>query len=413
MDALDFGIRNDIKQRGLLVAQGLGFFREGIVDQHFSQYRGRLGRLARALINRRVRFGFGVNENTAMVVSENGEVEVAGYGNLTIVNAKDAKCSDGPLGCRISGVKLSLLQKGDRFDPSSGRISVRSKKKPIGEGSQDYAGSPLITDMAAPGAVPWALTFGLAENKSRKQEGIELSYNGRFAHGYCFTLAKTPQTVAYGGYVDNFFSHTLEGVVLDIRPIVAARHDPQDVVPTDLPAGPAGEALKSVWFRGILLADDRRRLRPAEPISRGEFACALAQTVHLSLPRRTPAKIADVAASGDEAEDIEEVVEAGLLKLDGNGHFRPGQAATRLEAARALSRLELQEAPEENAAEVKAPADTASLSAEDRAAVLAAVHAGLVGLSPARAFEPGKKFTRQDAAAALYRLIGFPWAHRS
>src|SRR5208282_846604 len=113
MDALDFGIRRDLRQRGLLVTDGLGFFHAGIVDQHFSQYRGRLGRLARAVIEEHTRFGFGVDENTAMLVSGDGRIEVVGTGNLTIVDVANARCSDGPLGCRISGVRLPCLQSGD------------------------------------------------------------------------------------------------------------------------------------------------------------------------------------------------------------------------------------------------------------------------------------------------------------
>jgi cyanophycinase len=407
MDALDFGIRTNLKQRGLLVTQGLGFFTAGIVDQHFSQYRGRLARLLRALINQRVRFGFGIDENTAMLVSENDEVEVVGYGNLTIVDAKDAKCVDGPLGCRIFGAKVSFLQKGDRFNPSTGRIAVRPKT-PIIEGKQDFAVNHLITDMAAPGAVPWAMVYGLAENMSRKQEGIALRYNGRFAHGYCYTFVKTPQTVAYGGYVDNFFSYAVDGVVLDIRPIVGGRQDPQEVLPLDLPSGAPGDVLKSIWFRGILLADDRRRLRPSEPILRGEFANAVAQTIHLE--RRPPVIIADVASSAEWAEDIHAVVAAGLLKLDANGRFQPDQAVTRLDAARALSLLHPQAEKEGQRANKPVPGDIAGLLAEDRAAVVAAVNAGLIGLLHAGRFESNKSLTRQDAATALCRLIGFPWA---
>ena len=47
MDALDFGICSDLRRRRLLVTQGLDFFETGIIDQHFNQYRGRLGRLSR------------------------------------------------------------------------------------------------------------------------------------------------------------------------------------------------------------------------------------------------------------------------------------------------------------------------------------------------------------------------------
>src|SRR5438552_188093 len=82
-----------------LATRGLGFFQGGVIGQHFSQYRGRLARLARAAIERRVRFGFGIDEDTALAVAPDGTVQVLGLGNVTIVDAAGAACQDGPLGC--------------------------------------------------------------------------------------------------------------------------------------------------------------------------------------------------------------------------------------------------------------------------------------------------------------------------
>jgi hypothetical protein len=36
-------------------------------------------------------------------------IEVVGTGNVTIVDAAEGRCEDGPLGCRIEGATLSLL----------------------------------------------------------------------------------------------------------------------------------------------------------------------------------------------------------------------------------------------------------------------------------------------------------------
>ena len=46
---------------------GLGFFPFGMVDQHFIK-RGRLGRLVVAMAEAGVRRGFGIDENTALLV---------------------------------------------------------------------------------------------------------------------------------------------------------------------------------------------------------------------------------------------------------------------------------------------------------------------------------------------------------
>ena len=88
MDALDFGLTRSMTQRavrGLLVSPGLGFLDNGIIDQHFSQRRGRLARLTRAAIEEKIRYGFGIDENTSIVVTRDGSMEVLGPGCLTIV----------------------------------------------------------------------------------------------------------------------------------------------------------------------------------------------------------------------------------------------------------------------------------------------------------------------------------------
>jgi len=79
LDPLDFGLTKAIEQpaqRGLLVSRGLGFLNDAIIDQHFSQYRGRLGRLARATIEQNIRYGIGIDEDTAIVVNVDGGIEI-------------------------------------------------------------------------------------------------------------------------------------------------------------------------------------------------------------------------------------------------------------------------------------------------------------------------------------------------
>jgi len=53
---------------------------------------------------------------------------------VTIVDARDAKCQDGPLGCSITGVHLTCLGSGDRFDPKTGLATIHPEKKPIPAG---------------------------------------------------------------------------------------------------------------------------------------------------------------------------------------------------------------------------------------------------------------------------------------
>lgn len=99
--------------------RGMGFLPNVIIDQHFAQ-RGRLGRLLTALALEPATLGFGIDENTAILV--NGHiVEVIGAGSVTIVDEESAThnnvkelLKDEPLA--LCGIKLHVLPHGYRFD---------------------------------------------------------------------------------------------------------------------------------------------------------------------------------------------------------------------------------------------------------------------------------------------------------
>jgi len=98
---------------------GMGFLPGVVIDQHFSQ-RGRLGRLISALTQQPAVLGFGIDENTAMVLTDN-QFEVIGQGCITIVDESDAIHSnvedilkDEPLA--ICGARLHILPNGYKFD---------------------------------------------------------------------------------------------------------------------------------------------------------------------------------------------------------------------------------------------------------------------------------------------------------
>lgn len=101
---------------------GMGFLPGVVVDQHFLQ-RGRIGRLISALAQQPAVLGFGIDENTAVVIN-GSELEVVGEGAVTVVDVADVFYSnagtilkDEPLA--ICGAKLHILPEGYRFDLSS------------------------------------------------------------------------------------------------------------------------------------------------------------------------------------------------------------------------------------------------------------------------------------------------------
>jgi cyanophycinase len=407
MDALDLGLTTDPLRSGLLVTRGLGFFRDGVIDQHFNQQRGRLGRLARVTAERRVHFGFGVDENTAMILLPDSSLEVVGTGCVTVLDAAVAHCEDGPLGCRIMGIRLACLQTGDRYDRKTGTILPNPVKEPIVPGSEWLSGNHLISDIAAAGSVPYALFSGLAANTSRKQVGTMLRYSRAFPHGYRFTFRKTEATRAWVGHLDDVTARAIKGVELSIEPIVGGLLPPTSAMPHDMPSGPAGMACRAAWFRGLLLADDRGLFHPNEPVTRADLATALAGAVHLVPPAGHSRLPPDVPETSPWADDVAMVLEAKLLELDSKSMFRPDDFIPRHLAAVALARAWSMGHSEKLSSEPVMLADLAEVPQSASASVFAVIHAGL--LPPDRYFDPLRPVTRAEAAEALCRLIGLSW----
>ena len=82
--------------------------------------RGRLGRLVSALLLQPAVLGFGIDENTAIVVSGD-EFEVIGEGAVTVIDESEKTHDnlDGLLkdeALAICGVKLHILPHGYRFN---------------------------------------------------------------------------------------------------------------------------------------------------------------------------------------------------------------------------------------------------------------------------------------------------------
>jgi cyanophycinase len=406
MDSLDFGLTKDPQHRGLLVNSGLGFFRGGVVDQHFNQARGRLGRLARLTAERKIRYGFGIDENTAMIVGPDGAIEVVGADCLTIVDAAGAACDDGPLGCTIRGLRLSCLQSGDRFDPKTCTLTPNTVKELVSQGEEWKTGNYLIPDISAAGALPYALFSGLGSNTSRKQTGIALHYTRSFGHGYRFTFRKLNTTRVWAGQVDNVDARSVQGVALDIEPIVSTLQPPASSLPDDLPQGSLATACKALWFRGIMLADDQRHFHPDMALTRADFATALAQAIHLD-PPEGEFKLADVPESSPWYDDVAGAVHARLLDLDSRGLFHPEAAVSQQEAAYALVQAWQLDHGGKLPAEPIPLADSGALAVH-REAVYAAIHAGWLKVEAGR-FQATKPITRRDAAVALGRLLGLSW----
>ena len=124
------------------LSPGLGILRRVIVDQHF-QERDRIGRLMAAVLRNPYMLGFGIDEDTAFIVSPGGRVEVLGRGTLTIVdgaeligsNIADVKEHE-PIA--FAGIKVHVVGTGWEFDILARGVTVPQSPSPrAGLGESD------------------------------------------------------------------------------------------------------------------------------------------------------------------------------------------------------------------------------------------------------------------------------------
>jgi cyanophycinase len=156
---------------GFFVTKGLGFFPEGIVDQHFDS-RARLGRLLEILLGEDggKRPGFGIAEATGLIYRRAGRsLKVAGAGPVCVVEPQGGRRSlvDGRLGPlpRIEGATIHLLNEGDSYDLTSGR-PLFPTRRPIAAGDEalDLA-RPTATGILSPyGSLAGAASRLLLDN---------------------------------------------------------------------------------------------------------------------------------------------------------------------------------------------------------------------------------------------------------
>ncbi len=147
LEAVIHGVTEDPDRPGLLLGRGLGFFGFGMVDQHFIK-RGRLGRLVVAMNAAGITRGYGVDENTALIV-EGAAARVCGEYGVMAVDLSGATVD--PRGTTLQDFRLSYLDKGDWLDLRSGRAYPAVAKRRVLKREMAYR-APLRSRRNAFGA---------------------------------------------------------------------------------------------------------------------------------------------------------------------------------------------------------------------------------------------------------------------
>lgn len=148
LEALQMGIRSEEEDaEGVLIEPGLGFLEIGFIDQHFLA-RGRWGRLLVAILDSGGDgLGFGIDENTALVV--NGDsARVVGESGVIFMDARSFSGEGGDTLSRQA--RVFLLGNGDVVSLDNGEVAWDSAKEdlPATDRPFDLRAPDLFDDMA-------------------------------------------------------------------------------------------------------------------------------------------------------------------------------------------------------------------------------------------------------------------------
>lgn len=205
------------------LSKGLGFFKSGIIDQHFLK-RGRPGRLIPALIycreNEKHTLGFGVDEDTALVCQGNN-VEVFGRSGVLMIDVAKAAVKETPLGPKGENVILHYLEEGDSYNLKTRQFQIHPGRKRVEKSKEYYESYSLDTNILGGDAVKEIITIGLADNLQEKSEGLAftLEKDGS-GPGMHMIFKKTNDTIGFFGTVDGRDTYSVLNVSLDFFPII-------------------------------------------------------------------------------------------------------------------------------------------------------------------------------------------------
>ncbi|WP_374045664.1 cyanophycinase [Massilia sp. YIM B04103] len=205
---------------GREIAPGLGFIGDDIfIDQHLLT-RGRFARMIPAMLKKGYKIGLGIDENTAMVIDSKRQVEIIGYKGALLIDLTRASTDPKAIGFNISGVNLSYLDRGDKYDIDQRRfIPSPEKVEGLLDPARPSLNMPIFTaDILGPNAVI-DLMEKLIDNAQKEAVGIAIGHPSEPLHelGFEFRFSKTGDSVGYSSSVAEAYS--ILNMRLDIRPI--------------------------------------------------------------------------------------------------------------------------------------------------------------------------------------------------
>lgn len=203
-------------QGGLVISKGLGFFKDGIIDQHFDR-KGRLGRLIVVGYENKEAFpiSFGVEENTALIYDSNTDlISVAGTGGVVIVDVSEAEKEKD----EYQNIKVSYLENVDQYDLTNSKAIMDETKYTTLGYEYMYTPNPVGSGAVSSNqTLKTLIAYHLVDNEAADTVSTYLfDYKG---NGFEFRFYSGEETEGYWGQSGAADLYSFENVLLDINSI--------------------------------------------------------------------------------------------------------------------------------------------------------------------------------------------------
>ena len=212
------------------IAPGLGFVGGDVfVDQHVLA-RGRFARMVPAMRAAGYTFGIGVDENTALFVGARSTAEVIGNSGVIVVDTSEARFANPGDGIEVSGVRLSYLERGDRIDlrsrkvtPSAYKLAGRVLDHKAVDFNPEFSELRFYADVLGKNQLI-EIMCNLADNHVPKVTGLLFGSPDSKSpdQGFEYTFRKGSSTLAHLRIENATAHYTVLNVEMDVRRVTMA-----------------------------------------------------------------------------------------------------------------------------------------------------------------------------------------------
>ena len=200
------------------ISSGLGFIGDDVfVDQHLL-VRGRFARMIPVMLKKGYKIGLGIDENTAMIIWPDREVEIVGYRGAMLIDLSQATTERGTF--NITNARLSYLDAGDRYNMKTKTFMPGPEKR---DGKLDpanpYYREPLFSADILGNSTVVDLMSKLIDSTQTDAIGLTLGSPLSIQPdiGFEFRLSRTRDSVGYLSASTE--SSSVYNIRIDVGPI--------------------------------------------------------------------------------------------------------------------------------------------------------------------------------------------------